>query len=113
LIVISFGPGSTAACSASVAATSRAVSMLMPTLQSAQTIRFFSLEQTDRLFQLEAAVRALEMDHIGVDIGHDESCSTIFDGTSKYFPVPPTCKYLFSSTLYKSARNISELKYER
>ena len=45
-----------------------------------------SLEQTDRLLQLETAARTLELDHIGVDM-HDESHITILDEIHKSFPV--------------------------
>jgi hypothetical protein len=52
-----------------------------------------SLEQTDRLPQLETAARTLELDHIGIDM-HGESDITVLDDIDKYIPVLPLVLYV-------------------
>src|SRR5439155_9415446 len=52
-----------------------------------------SLEQTDRLPQIETAARTLELDHIDVDV-HGESHITVLDDVHKYIPVLPLVLYV-------------------
>src|SRR5439155_18732280 len=57
-----------------------------------------SLEQTDRLPQLETAARILELDHIGVDM-HGESHITILDEIRKYIPALPIVTSVYEHNL--------------